>query len=101
MRESRFKARSQTAEVYLDGSLSQNELTPSEVHVRAQKTLKGFAASHGPNFTPQKLNFASDSSSVAEVEKTPHYFKARRMSIYYQFLISIIWCSTRGAMERH
>ena len=87
VRESRYKAPSQTAEVYLNGSLSLNESTPSAVHARVQKAAKACAASHGSYFTPQKLFFASDSSSVAEVKKTPDYFKARRMSIYYQFLL--------------
>ena len=87
VRENRYKARSQTAEVYLNGSLSLNESTPSEVHARVQKAVKACAESHGTYFTPQKINFASDSSSVAEVVKSPDYYKARRMSIYYQFLL--------------
>ena len=45
------------------------------------------AISRGSYFTPQKIHPDSASSSSLEMHATPEYFKARKMSIYYQFLL--------------
>jgi hypothetical protein len=45
------------------------------------------AISHGSFFTPQKIHADSASSSRLEMHATPEYFKARKMAVYYQFLL--------------
>jgi hypothetical protein len=45
------------------------------------------AISHGSFFTPQKMHADSASSSHLEMHATPEYFKARKMAVYYQFLL--------------
>ena len=61
--------------------------TPTELHERAEKGRKAVAVSRGAFVTPQKIRSDSASSSSLEVHATPEYYKARKMAIYYQFLL--------------
>ena len=45
------------------------------------------AISRGSFFTPKKIHADSVSSSSLEMHATAEYFKARKMAIYYQFLL--------------
>ncbi len=58
-----------------------------ETYERAEKGRKAVAVSRGAFVTPQKIRSDSASSSSLEVYATPEYYKARKMAIYYQFLL--------------
>ena len=85
--ENRCKEISQAKNCYLSGSLSLRVPTPTETHERVEKSRKASAVSHGEFVTPQKIRSDSASSSSLEVHATPEYYKARKMAIYYQFLL--------------
>jgi hypothetical protein len=85
--ENRFKGISQTRNYYFGGSRSLRVPTPTELHERAEKGRKAIAVSRGAYVTPQKIRSDSASSSSLEVHATPEYYKARKMAIYYQFLL--------------
>ena len=85
--ENRFKGISQTRNYYLGGSRSLRVHTPTELHERAEKGRKAVAVSREAFVTPQKIRSDSASSSSLEVHATPEYYKARKMAIYYQFLL--------------
>ena len=82
--ENRQKAKSQIKNTFLGGSLSLHVSTPAETHERVEKARMVVAISRGSFFTPQKIH--PDSASL-EMHATPEYFKARKMAIYYQFLL--------------
>ena len=52
-----------------------------------RKARKAVAISRGAIFTPQKIHSDSASSLSLDLHATPVYFKARKMAIYYQFLL--------------
>ena len=81
--EKRCEQESQTKKYYLEGSQSLKVRTPSQVHRAVEKARRAVNKSHGNFETPQKIYCVSSPSSVI---KTPDYFQARRMAIYYQFL---------------
>ena len=85
--ENRFKEISRTKNCYLGGSRSLRVPTPTETHERVEKARKAVAVSRGAFVTPQKIRSDSASSSSLEVHATPEYYKARKMAIYYQFLL--------------
>ena len=85
--ENRFKGISQTRNYYLGGSRSLRVPTPTETHERAEKGRKAVAVTRDAFVTPQKIRSDSASSSSLEVQAPPEYYKARKMAIYYQFLV--------------
>ena len=64
---------------------------PAETLERVEKARKAVALSlslsRGAFVTPQKICSDSASSSSLEMHATPEYFKARKMAIYYLFLL--------------
>ena len=61
--------------------------TPAETLERVEKGPKVVALSREAFVTPQKIRSDSASSSSLEMHATPEYFKARKMAIYYLFLL--------------
>jgi hypothetical protein len=54
---------------------------------KLKKARKAVAISRGAIFTPQKVHSDYASSLSLDLHATPVYFKARKMAIYYQFLL--------------